>query len=42
MVDQLDLITYATDDELRRAYRFARRCNQWRVCHRIRAELAMR
>lgn len=42
MVDQLNLIAYATDDELQRAYRFARRCNQWRACHMIRLELATR
>lgn len=42
MVDQLNLIAYASDDELRAAYRFARRCNQWRVCHMIKTELATR
>lgn len=41
-MERLDLIAYATDDELARAYRFARRCNQWKVCHRIRLELATR
>lgn len=42
MVDQLNLIAYATDDELQRAYRFARRCNQWNVARLIKAELATR
>ena len=41
-MERLDLIAYATDDELQRAYRFARRCNQWRVCHMIKTELATR
>lgn len=42
MMERLDLIAYATDDELRAAYRLARRCNQWRVCHLIKTELATR
>ena len=42
MVDKLDIITYATDDELRAAYWFARRCNQWRVARLCRLELATR
>lgn len=42
MMECLDVIAYATDDELARAYRFARRCNQWKVCRLIRLELATR
>lgn len=42
MVDQLNIIAYATDDELVRAYRVARRCNQWRICYLIRGELVTR
>ena len=42
MVDQLNLIAYASDDELQRAYRFARRCNQWKTARLIRLELATR
>ena len=42
MMERLDLIAYATDDELHRAYRFARRCNQWNVARLIKAELATR
>lgn len=41
-MERLDIIAYATDDDLQRAYRVARRCNQWKVCRLIRLELATR
>lgn len=42
MVDRLDLIAYATDADLLRALRFARRCNQWKIARLIRLELERR
>lgn len=41
-MERLDVIAYATDDELRRAYWFARRCNQWKTARLCRLELATR
>lgn len=41
-MERLDIVAYATDAELLAAERFARRCNQWAVVHRIKAELARR
>lgn len=38
----LDIIAHASDDELQRAYRFARRCNQWKTARLIRLELDRR
>lgn len=42
MIERLDIIAYATDEELARAERFARRCNQWTLVYRIKAERATR
>ena len=41
-MERINLIAYATDDELRAAYRFARRCNQWKTARLCRLELATR
>ena len=41
-MERLDIIAYATDADLLRALRFARRCNQWKTARLIRLELDRR